>query len=76
MLADEKGRWALQPHTDHQSEYAPPTTIKIPTEVTSVIDRTFVDEGTRWIIDYKFSSRSLRSLEEFTQRQTSQYQSN
>lgn len=76
MLADEKGRWALQSHTDHQSEYALSYYNKNTNRVeTSVIDRTFVDEGTRWIIDYKFSSpEASESLEEFTQRQTSQYQ--
>jgi ATP-dependent exoDNAse (exonuclease V) beta subunit len=76
MLADEKGRWVLQPHTNHQSEYALSYHNKNTNRVmTSVIDRTFVAEGTRWIIDYKFSSpEASESLEDFAQRQTSQYQ--
>ena len=42
---------------------------------TSVIDRTFVADGTRWIIDYKFSSPDTsETIEQFAQRQTEQYQ--
>jgi ATP-dependent helicase/nuclease subunit A len=77
MLADDQGQWVLQPHTDHQSEYALSYFNKNSGQVTtSIIDRTFVADGTRWIIDYKYSSpEPSESLEEFAQRQTQQYQS-
>ena len=76
MLADKQGKWILQPHTDHQSEYALSYYSKYAGKVaTSVIDRTFVADGTRWVIDYKFSSpEASESLEEFAKRQTAKYQ--
>ncbi len=51
-LGDERGRWILAAHAEARSEW----------ELTSwngrvltpaQIDRTFVDGGTRWIVDYK-----------------------
>ncbi len=76
MLADKKGQWILEPHTDHQSEYPLSHYNKYTDRVaTSVIDRTFVADGTRWIIDYKFSSPDTsETIEQFAQRQTEQYQ--
>ncbi len=76
MLADNQGQWVLQPHTDHQSEYALSYFNKTANKIaTSIIDRTFIADGTRWIIDYKFSSpEPSESLEEFAQRQANQYQ--
>ena len=77
MLADDKGQWLLQPHPDHQSEYALSYFNKTANKIaTSIIDRTFVADGTRWIIDYKFANpEPSESLEEFAKRQTDQYQS-
>lgn len=52
-LNDERGRWLLSPHTDHQAEY-PITLLENGQIVHGIIDRTFIDpEGQRWIIDYK-----------------------
>ena len=76
MLDDAKGQWILQPHTDHQSEYALSYwDQKNGALSTSVIDRTFIAEDYRWIIDYKFSyPDDMESLEHFKQRQTQLYQ--
>ncbi len=56
-LQSEDGLWALQPHLHAASELAIDSlTSPLGQGCTSskkVIDRTFVAEGTRWIIDYK-----------------------
>lgn len=41
-----------------------------------IVDRTFIDKGARWIIDYKSSSPGAQeALEDFLQRETERYQS-
>ena len=54
VLADEQGRWLLHKHTDAVSE-GPFTSIVEGQATRLVVDRTFVEKGTRWIIDYKSS---------------------
>lgn len=76
MLADPKGQWILHNHEQAQCEqalgYYQPEQDRIG---TSVIDRTFVDQGVRWIIDYKFSRPADGESEaQFIVRQTSAYQ--
>lgn len=51
-LADSTGRWLLQQHSEARSEYALNRWEKGQL-ITIIIDRTFVENGTRWIIDYK-----------------------
>lgn len=51
-LSDPKGQWILSPHEAAKSEYAMVSTTAHGFE-NHVIDRTFIDQGTRWIIDYK-----------------------
>lgn len=48
-LQSDDGRWVLQPHTQGASELA----IEQLSERKKVIDRTFVADGVRWIVDYK-----------------------
>lgn len=48
-LQSEQGRWALHPHTNAASELA----IEQLSERKKVIDRTFIADGVRWIVDYK-----------------------
>lgn len=57
MLSSKVGRWVLAPHAQHESESA--YQVAVDGQVhTIVIDRMFVYEGKRWIIDYK-SSQNL-----------------
>ena len=75
MLNDAVGKWILGPHKgsdceqalnyfDHQSQ-----SIK-----TSVIDRTFIDNNERWIIDYKYSRPKDGESEQcFIKRQKASY---
>ncbi len=49
----EKGRWIIEPHEKARNEYQLSTYAG-----KFIIDRTFIDKGTRWIIDYKISEHS------------------
>lgn len=51
-LESEQGRWVLQPRTGAESEYAL-STAEEQKIATHVMDRTFVENGQRWIVDYK-----------------------
>ena len=75
ILSDEKGRWILgnhiESHCEHELSYfdTDSQTVK-----TSVIDRTFVEDDTRWIIDYKYSRpNDNETTQQFAQRQTEAY---
>lgn len=48
-VQSEHGRWVLHPHAQAASELA----IEQLSERKKVIDRTFVADGVRWIVDYK-----------------------
>ncbi|HEY0562737.1 MAG TPA: UvrD-helicase domain-containing protein [Methylophilus sp.] len=51
-LASEQGRWVLKNRTTAASELA--IEFQAPQAITKkIIDRTFVEDGVRWIIDYK-----------------------
>ncbi len=48
-VSSTDGQWVLQPRQSALSEYA----LYSEEETQHVIDRTFIESGTRWIIDYK-----------------------
>ncbi len=52
-LASDAGRWVLAPHTGAASEQAWSSRDGQAGAVNHVIDRIFIDDGCRWIIDYK-----------------------
>jgi ATP-dependent helicase/nuclease subunit A len=52
-LSDPRGRWILHQHHDAQSEYR--IQQYQPEMREFIIDRTFIADQTRWIIDYKCS---------------------
>ena len=47
---DERGQWIAQQRSDEQNEYALLTELNA---ATRIIDRTFTEQGVRWIIDFK-----------------------
>ncbi len=51
-LSSEQGRWVLQARDDAAAEIAL-TTVEGSRVTTHVIDRTFVERGERWVVDYK-----------------------
>ncbi|KPJ67108.1 MAG: hypothetical protein AMJ43_05950 [Coxiella sp. DG_40] len=61
-ILDPCGQWILNKnHQDAQSEYQ--TTLIENNEIKHlIIDRTFVDNSTRWIIDYKTSTFNVNDL--------------
>ena len=71
-LTSEQGRWILKSHEDAQCEYAITAVLdKRPRNL--VLDRTFVENGTRWIIDYKTSSHAGGDLEGFLTNEAERY---
>jgi ATP-dependent exoDNAse (exonuclease V) beta subunit len=75
MLTDQKGQWILDSHIESHCEQelsyfdTDSQTVK-----TSIIDRTFIENHTRWIIDYKYSRPNDGETEQqFAQRQTEAY---
>ena len=82
-LASERGRWILASHEDAQCEYA--ITAMLADAKTGesdsnsvnpkslVLDRTFVEDGTRWIIDYKTSSHTGGDLQGFLASEAKRY---
>lgn len=73
-LNSEKGRWILDSrHQDSECELA---IVQINMQGTgeSIIDRTFIADGKRWIIDYKSSEPNADlSLEAFIQQEVETY---
>lgn len=74
-LNDKMGQWILSnQHEASKNEYAL-TTISHGKTQHLIIDRTFISEGVRWIIDYKTAIPSHQPLDIFLQEQEEQYQS-
>jgi ATP-dependent exoDNAse (exonuclease V) beta subunit len=69
---DEFGRWILAPHDEARSEFA------LSGEVNGgvrhvVIDRTFVADGARWIVDYKTSTHEGGDIAAFLDNEMCRY---
>ncbi|MDD9948997.1 MAG: UvrD-helicase domain-containing protein [candidate division Zixibacteria bacterium] len=73
-VADERGRWILSRHPHDERELAL-TTVLNGRPRQYVVDRTFVFEGRRWIIDYKTSAHTGGDLEGFLDNERQRYRS-
>jgi ATP-dependent exoDNAse (exonuclease V) beta subunit len=71
-LASEQGRWILEGHEDARCEYAI-TAVLDGRPKNLVLDRSFVENDTRWIIDYKTSSHGGGDLEGFLESEAKRY---
>ena len=71
-VRDERGHWILSLHQDDQREYALSTVVQGRVR-RYVLDRTFVDGGTRWIIDYKTGTHAGGSPEIFLDNEKVRY---
>jgi len=71
-LESDRGKWILEPHENGESEYAL-TAVLDGQPRNLVLDRSFVVDGTRWIIDYKTSSHSGGDLEGFLKNEADRY---
>ncbi len=55
-ITSDIGRWLLDPHHEQSAvEVAYTAATPLGGTRTSIIDRTFISKGTRWIVDYKTS---------------------
>ena len=71
-IKDPKGRWILSNHEKSHTEYS--LTLFLENRfIRNVIDRTFIENKTRWIIDYKTSRHEGTSLEFFLKREAERY---
>jgi ATP-dependent exoDNAse (exonuclease V) beta subunit len=71
-LADPQGRWVLERHEEASSELR--MTILADDALEHVrLDRTFVAEGRRWIVDFKTSQHEGGELEAFLESEVARY---
>jgi ATP-dependent exoDNAse (exonuclease V) beta subunit len=73
-MNDEQGRWLLSPHPEHRCEFAVSAVVEGRLEHVRV-DRTFVADGTRWLIDYKITEQLGGDRRRFIQMQVDKYRS-
>ncbi len=71
-LKDVRGRWILGAHPEQAVEW-PITSAINDRFVKSVIDRTFVVDGVRWIVDYKTGVHKGGGLDEFIKNEKERY---
>jgi ATP-dependent exoDNAse (exonuclease V) beta subunit len=71
-LDGPRGRWLLSPHSEAACELGLSGVIE-GRLVRGAVDRTFVENGTRWIIDYKTSEPLGMGLETFFDQETQRY---
>jgi ATP-dependent exoDNAse (exonuclease V) beta subunit len=72
VLADPTGRWILGPRAEARSELT--LSRVIDNEIVYLrLDRTFVDDGVRWIVDYKSGGHEGGDVEAFLQSEIERY---
>ena len=72
IRTSRRGRWIFAPHEASHVEYAI-TGVVNGEVVRGLVDRTFIDEGIRWIIDFKTSAHEGGHLEAFLDEQQRRY---
>ncbi len=73
-LEDQRGRWVLSKHEEDQWEYA--ITAQVGVGVRRfILDRTFVESGVRWIVDYKTSTHGGSDVDVFLDNEKKRYES-
>ncbi|MEO8485613.1 MAG: UvrD-helicase domain-containing protein [Betaproteobacteria bacterium] len=72
VLRDERGRWLLAEHEHARSEWAL-VGIDGDETVRIVVDRTFVAEGTRWIVDFKTGAHEGANVDAFLASEAERY---
>jgi ATP-dependent exoDNAse (exonuclease V) beta subunit len=73
VQSDERGRWILTPRVgEDYREHALSGLVGGETQ-RAVFDRCFVEDGVRWVIDYKTSEHRGGGLEAFLDREVERY---
>jgi ATP-dependent exoDNAse (exonuclease V) beta subunit len=73
LVADERGRWLLAAdHAEARSEWAL-AGVDDGAIVHVVLDRTFVADGVRWIVDFKIGAHEGADVEAFLDREAERY---
>jgi ATP-dependent helicase/nuclease subunit A len=72
IRTSRRGRWILEPHEDSHNEYAVTGVINGEL-IRGLVDRTFIDDGVRWIIDFKTSEHEGGNLAAFLDEQQRRY---
>ncbi len=67
LFADPIGKWIIQKHESERNEYELLVQDGSST-MTKIIDRTFIDQGTRWIIDFKTGQNDEQSGQRYRQQ--------
>jgi ATP-dependent helicase/nuclease subunit A len=71
-LSDAQGRWILQKRSSSKNEYALSATLEDRRHSIKV-DRTFVENETRWLVDYKTSDQEGTITESYLREQINKY---
>jgi ATP-dependent exoDNAse (exonuclease V) beta subunit len=71
-LSTERGRWVLSAHEEAVSEWELSGMLR-GRILHRKLDRTFVADGVRWIIDYKTGTHEGSGLEEFLDNERERY---
>jgi ATP-dependent exoDNAse (exonuclease V) beta subunit len=71
-LTDTRGRWVLSEHSQARSELE--LTMRVGNTLEHLrLDRTFVESGERWIIDFKTSQHEGADVGEFLRSEVERY---
>ena len=71
-ISDSNGRWVLSPHEESRSELR--LTVSGDAGLEHLrLDRTFVADGTRWIVDFKTSRHEGARVDEFLDSEVERY---
>ncbi len=73
IAEDERGRWILAPGYTQEARELSLSGVVQGRIVKIILDRTFVDQGVRWIIDYKTSQHSGGDREQFLDNEMLRY---
>ncbi|MGH9472842.1 MAG: UvrD-helicase domain-containing protein [Terriglobales bacterium] len=73
VLADDRGRWILAPH-EHEASEQDLAGWTDDGYIHARVDRSFIAEGVRWIIDYKTGVHEGGDIEAFLRSERSRYQ--
>ena len=71
-VGDDRGVWILSQHEHDEREYALSAVVEGRVR-RFILDRTFVDGGTRWIIDYKTGTHTGSDLDRFLENEQARY---